>query len=474
MPKILAIDIGTSRIKCALIGKTGKISFLADRRLPRAENPDTQDAVVWYRTVVALIRESTALQRPDAVSLTGNMHALLGVDASGTPLAPTRLWSDNSAQAESDALNQRFGPELLHRFGNTSIPVFTLPKLIREKALHRKNVKFLQSKDFIGFHLTGVAATDPTDASGVLGMLLDTKQWDEAFLQECGVDVSLLPEIRPSASFLGTVTPLAAKETGLLPGTPVVTGCGDLSSAALGSGTDADTFSLTLGTAGQLLGTGTPGSGRKMAGKIFLFAHADPAQELYLGSVPAGGFSFEYLAKLHRLSMEEFFAFAAEAPQRSAPLFHPYLLGRGAPYMDYTPCAAWLNLTAHHTPADLCRGAVAGVLSALRQCADLMEQYSGRRKRLILQALAAREQAVRHAALALFPQKEKQLPAESEASLLGAAIVGMAALNAYPSVGAAQHAMVRNAPVTETVAPELLCETRELYARYLDSVMTLQ
>ena len=49
------------------------------------------------------------------------------------------------------------------------------------------------------------------------------------------------------------MTAEAAALTGLREGTPVVTGAGDLSSAALGSGVNARMMSLILGTAGQLL-----------------------------------------------------------------------------------------------------------------------------------------------------------------------------------------------------------------------------
>ena len=230
----------------------------------------------------------------------------------------------------------------------------------------------MQSKDFISFCLTGKRVTDPVDASGVLGMDLQTNSWMQDFFADLQIDIEKLPEILQSASVCGRVTPKAAAETGLLAGTPVITGTGDLSSAAVGSGVNRDTLSLTLGTAGQLLATGNRGDGKKIAGKLFVFAHADPEQELFLGSVPSGGFSFEWLAKIFNLSVPEFFELAAKVPLSSdTPLFMPYILGKGAPSMDYTPSGAWHKLKASHSQADLCKGAVFGTLSPLRQCTDL-------------------------------------------------------------------------------------------------------
>ncbi|MBR3649292.1 MAG: hypothetical protein IKN52_03480, partial [Victivallales bacterium] len=253
MKRIISIDVGTSRVKCGLFDENGAMSCLESRRLKRTESPDTQDAEEWFAVVCKLLQvvASKAERDVEAVALTGNMHALLGVDATGKPVAPARLWSDNRAQRESDELNDRFGKLLLEKYGNRSIPVFTLPKILRMKReqpeLYGRSVKFLQSKEFIAYRLTGEMVTEPTDASGVLGMDLVTRRWDGAFFQELGLDVEKMPDIVPSSSICGKVTPEAAALTGLREGTPVVVGCGDLASAALGSGVDDETISLTLG-----------------------------------------------------------------------------------------------------------------------------------------------------------------------------------------------------------------------------------
>ena len=297
MANILAIDLGTSRIKTALFTAEGAMTHLSSRRLDRAASPDRQEAEAWFEVSAGLIREliSQTDAPIDAVAVTGNMHALLGIGGDGLPVAPALLWSDNSAQAEADELNRRYGRVLTERFGCRAIPVFTLPKIMRMKTRqpeqYRKTAVFLQSKDFLTFRLTGNPVVDPTDASGVFGMDLSTQSWAADLFGELGIALEKLPEIQPSASVCGKLTASAAALTGLPQGLPVITGSGDLASAALGSGVNARTMSLTLGTAGQLLAAGAPGTGKKLAGKLFVFAHADPEQELYLGSVPSGGFS---------------------------------------------------------------------------------------------------------------------------------------------------------------------------------------
>ena len=469
MSEIIAVDIGTSRIKTARFDENGNMTVLYSHSLNRAASPETQNAEQWFSVTAKLLRELTAENSApaDAVVLTGNMHALLGIDALGEPVAPAVLWSDNSAREEADELNRRVGAYLLHVIGNRAAPVFTLPKIMQMKKCHpglyRKTVTFMQSKDYVSFRLTGRRVTDPTDASGVLAMELSTSKWASGLLDDFKVDSAKFPEILPSASVCGQVTAEAAALTGLRQGTPVVTGAGDLSSAALGSGVNARRMSLTLGTAGQLLAVGELDSGCQLAGKLFRFAHADPTQELFLGSVPSGGFSFEWLAKVHNITMEKFFQLADSVPlSENLPLFYPYLLGKGAPSMDYTPCGSWQGLNADHTLNDLCRAAVFGTLCPLRICADLLESSAGPRPELVLQALACREKAVRETACALFPQT-KYMPLNSEASLLGAAVIGWTAVGAFSTISAAAERLVRN---QEIDLPQTDC-AQALFRRFL-------
>ena len=448
---IAAIDIGTSRIKCAVFTEDGNMLVLKSQRLNRAASPNRQDANVWAQSTEKMLAEVAGDFCIDAVAVTGNMHAFLPVDNNGTPLCDALLWSNNSSCNETDFLNKNYSSILLEKFGNPATPVFTLPKWIMEyKNFEEKSYKLLQSKDFIIQKLTGNFVTDPSDASGTLVMNLKNGSWDKDFLADLKLSVDHLPEIVPSASIAGYVTREAHLKTGLKVGIPVITGAGDLATAAIGSGVDDDTFSLTLGTAGQLLGVGPVGNYHKLAGKIFTFAHASTGKELYLGSVPAGGFCFEWLSRIHNISVDDFFAQAQKSEKWcDLPLFMPYILGRGAPYMDYTPCGAWYDLKAELSLSDLCKGAVLGTLCALRQNADCMENLSGKRSKIVFQALACREEIVRSCAAKLFKQ-QKFIPQNSEASLLGTTAIALTALKVDSSP---ENAIARILPRQEIILP---------------------
>jgi sugar (pentulose or hexulose) kinase len=77
----------------------------------------------------------------------------------------------------------------------------------------------LQAKDYAAFLLTGVFATDASDAS--LTQLLDMQrqEWAHDYLARLELPPEILPDIHPSATVIGEVTPSAAAQTGLRAGT---------------------------------------------------------------------------------------------------------------------------------------------------------------------------------------------------------------------------------------------------------------
>lgn len=473
MSCILCIDIGTSRIKTAFINEHGEMPVLHSERIERASSPDTQDALVWRDTTIRLLKkmsEEAEKYQPVAISLTGNMHALLGIGDDGKPVADAILWCANSATEESQELIRKY-PDFAKKYGNLPAPVFTLPKMIqcaqKTPELYRKIKCFLQPKDDIGYLLTGKFATDPSDASGMMPFLPDERCWDSEMIRELGLDPEKFPEVIESSEIRGTLTKEIADLTGLPEGLPVVCGAGDLATAALGCGASGNVLSLTLGTAGQLLASGPRGHWHNLPGKLFVFSHADPGYDLFLGSVPGGGFSYEWESKQRNLTMCEFFRMAEQSDLKDdLPVYLPYLLGRGAPYMDYTPSARWCGIFAKHSLADLCKATVFGPLAALRQSADLLSELTGQSyESVVLQSLACREKSVRETASALFPQK-KMMPENTEASLLGAAIIGMTAMKIYTNMDQAISKMVHCNDIPD-VSSEANNAAQTLFRRYL-------
>ena len=86
--------------------------------------------------------------------------------------------------------------------------------------VYKQAYKILQPKDYAAFLLSGVFATDHSDASSTLFFDLTERRWMPDVIQAMGLDIDLLPEAHPSTTVIGHVTPEAAAASGLVAGTP--------------------------------------------------------------------------------------------------------------------------------------------------------------------------------------------------------------------------------------------------------------
>ena len=117
---------------------------------------------------------------------------------------------------------------------------------------------FLEPVDYLDLRLTGLARA--SFGSIALHWVTDNRRidrvaYDAALLAMAGLDRSRLPELVPTGAVLAGLADEPAAELGLLAGTPVVAGTGDLHSAAVGSGAVADFAGhLYIGTSSWISG----------------------------------------------------------------------------------------------------------------------------------------------------------------------------------------------------------------------------
>ena len=116
----------------------------------------------------------------------------------------------------------------------------TLPRLLWLKEnrphLYEKTAAMNMISDWALTKLSGVIASEPSNAgtSGVFS--LEKRQWLPQMAKKIGLKDDIFPPVYESGTIIGEVTKKASAETGLAAGTPVVMGGGDvqLGSAGLG------------------------------------------------------------------------------------------------------------------------------------------------------------------------------------------------------------------------------------------------
>ena len=396
----IGFDLGTSGLKAVLVDEAGNVIRTARRSYP-LQTPFAgwaeQDPEVWWQ---ALLATSRALLEggiaPDAVGLTGQMHSAVVLGAQQRSLHPAILWNDQRTIRECAEIRERFGDAMTDWTGNHIRTAFTASKILwlrrHHPEVHARLRAILLPKDFLRLRLTGVPATDVTDASGTGLFDVRRRRWSGSALEALAIARDWMPDAHESASLVASVNPQGAASSGLRAGTPVAAGAGDQAAAALGSGAvTPGTLSITLGTSAAIQ-LATAAAVPDPNGVFQTFCHALPATWQLMAGVLSGGGSFDWYGRLAGIARPgppepsetsvdfELMCEMAEAvpPGAEGLIFLPYLTGEGAPHLDPEARGAWFGLTRRHDHRHLARAVIEGVAFAVRGVVEAAEALAGR------------------------------------------------------------------------------------------------
>ncbi|WP_031500974.1 xylulokinase [Bryobacter aggregatus] len=446
----LGIDVGTGGTRALLLNETGKIvagctAAHAEMRMEKALWAE-QDPEDWWRAAKAAIR--AVLQEANAdgssiqgIGFSGQMHGLVMLDGNGQVIRPSLIWCDQRSQTQVDAIHARVGRERVVQFtANPSVTGFTLPKLLwvrdHEPASFERLRTVLLPKDYVRFRLSGEVGQDVSDASGTGLFDVVQRRWSRPMIEELGLDSSWFPPIYESAQVCGRVTTEAAEATGLLAGTPMVTGAGDQAASAVGNGiVESGIASCTLGTSGVVFAhmdqpAYDPG------GRVHTFCHAVPGKWHVMGVTQGAGLSLQWFRNTLApgTSYDALMAEAAEAELGSGGLFWlPYLMGERTPHLDALARGGWVGLTARHQRRDLVRSIVEGVTFSQRDCLDVILELGVEVNRVRASGGGAQSSFWRQVMADVFARRVTTLDSQ-EGSAYGAGLLAMVGTGGFSSV----------------------------------------
>jgi xylulokinase len=449
----IGIDLGTSGLKALAISSSGEAVAEASANYPLiTPQPGwtEQNPADWVAAARGVLKEITAkLTGYEIVGLSaaGQMHGAVFLDANLEVVRPAPLWNDQRT-AEACAEIERAIPraELIQRTGNPAVTGFQLPKLVwlraAEPANFAKTKHVLLPKDYLTLQLTGELVTEPSDASGIGCLNLETQNWDLTILKALNLEPSLFPRVIPSSSVAGGLNAAWAEATGLPEGLPVIAGAGDNAGAAIGLGLSSarpGVGSVSLGTSGVIfLPLEKPTVDPE--GRVHLFCHADGGYH-FLGVTLAAAGSLQWfkdsLAK--DTEFEALMTEAASVPAGSEGLlFLPYLAGERSPHLDPNVRGAWIGLSlAHHRP-HLVRALLEGVAFSLADTLEVMRPLAPLEKLLSIGGGSKSDLWLGIVGSVLGVKLER--PDFEEGPARGAAVLALVGAGVYPSVAAALEA----------------------------------
>jgi len=370
---VLGIDLGTSQVKALVMAPGGEIlgrGRAGYRVVSPGEGLAETDPAEWWRATVAAVREALADASADvevaAVGVGGQMHGVVLAADDGNAVRPAILWLDRRAEAEA----ARYGElpaELTRPLGNQASAGMAGPMLgwlaAHEPDVVRRARWALQPKDWLRMRLTGLAATDPTDASGTLLFDLARGVWADGVIDALGLPGEKLPPVLRTTEVAGQLLPGPANELGLTPGIPVATGAADTAAALYTADLDAGWALLTVGTGGQWM---VPEQEFRPAGGTNLFA-AVGGGFYRLAPVQNAGVALDWVRGVLGVTWQQLYDTAGRPWRADTPVFLPYLARER---WDPTMAGTWAGLTLAHTREDLMRGAIEGVAFLLRKRLD--------------------------------------------------------------------------------------------------------
>ena len=392
---LLAHDLGTSGNKATVFTTDGRLvasATVAYRTRYFNSTWSEQDPEDWWRAVC----DSTQVlaRRVDpaeiaAIGFSGQMSACLCVDRSGRPLRPAIIYSDQRAAAECESILSRIDAPAFYRItGHRASATYSAEKLMwvrdHEPEIYARTYKMLHAKDYLNYRLTGVMATEYSDASGTNLLDLAARRWSERLLAIMGIDADKLPDLRASTDVVGELTREAAAAMGLVPGIPVVAGAGDGICAGVGVGSVAPGVTYNYVGSSSWIGTTVKEPLIDPAMRTFTFAHAVPGLYHACGAMQTAGGAYAWLkneictaeqaeaeesgSNVYDLINERI---ASSPPGANGLVFLPYLLGERSPRWNPQARGALIGLTLSHTRADILRAVMEGITLNLGLILDI-------------------------------------------------------------------------------------------------------
>jgi xylulokinase len=380
----LGIDVGTQSTKAVLASADGTIlaecavSHGVDMPAPGFAEQGAER--IWWGDVVSLCRQVTALAggtEISAVTVSGLGPCVLPCDERVRPLRPGILYGiDTRATDEIAELNELLGEtEILARSGSALSSQAGGPKIAwlrRHQPGIWARTRFVHSAhSFVTHRLTGRYLFDHHTASQYDPMYdMTTGSWHATWARQLAGRVEL-PELVWPGAIAGHITAEAATQTGLRPGTPVVTGTIDAW---------AEAYSVNVAAPGDLM--------LMYGSTMFLVLCASrprfhqgvwttqgmvPGVETYAAGMATSGLLLRWLCDITGLTFDEALAAAAAVPPGSdGVLCLPYFAGERSPIFDPSARGTFAGLTIRHGRGHLIRAGYEAVAYGIRHNLDVL------------------------------------------------------------------------------------------------------
>lgn len=488
---VVGVDIGTMGTKTGIYDETGRLCGTAyeESKLyyPKPGwveqvNEDIYGAAV--RTIRAAL-EQGGVDPADvaAVAFDGQMAGLSTVGAGWSSPTEYDSWLDNRCAAYLPRLKE-IEAEIIASAG--SAPAYNAgPKMLYWKHEHPeiwdRIVKFTQPAAYVAGRLAKLPAEEAfiDHTYLVFSCFGDTRnrRWNDELIGRFDIDPDKLPRILDPWEVIGTVSTDAARECGLVAGTPIAAGCGDQAANVLGAGIVGPGEVYDGAGTASIFATVLDGFATDTAYKALMTStHVVPGLYFAMAYVAGGGLNTRWFrdefcgpekAEWERAGRNAYEVLGEQAagiaPGAEKLIFIPHLGGRNTPN-DTDMRGAFIGLTWAHRKPHLYRAILESIgyeyalyLKAVHEIAP-----ATRASEVISIGGGARSPVFKQIKADILGLPYRGLDRD-EFGTLGAAIVAGKAAGLFPDIAETARSFVTRSP--DAVAPDM--DRHRVYRPYV-------
>lgn len=419
---VAGVDSSTQSCKVLIRDlETGKIV-----RQGSAKHPDGTEVNPehWWVALQDAIAAAGGIDDVSAISIAGQQHGMVALDANGNVIRDALLWNDTrSAQAAKDLTDEVGAENFAERTGVVPVASFTITKLRWLRDHESENASKVAAvalpHDWLTWRLRGFGpdnpdftelATDRSEAAGTGYFNPQTNEYDRDLLARALGKDAILPKVFAAGESVGTT------QSGILVGP----GGGDNAMAALGLGAREGDAVISIGTSGTVFSvSATPV--QDVTGTIAGFADAS-GNYLPITVTLNAARLVANVSELLAVDFDELARLALNAPAASNGLVTvPFFEGERTPNLPHAQGSLHgLTLTSF-TRENLARSVIEGMLCGLAYGLDAFRKQGVPVSRLLLIGGAAQNSAVQQIAATIF-DAPIEVPAISEYVAEGATV----------------------------------------------------
>lgn len=397
-PLLLAIDIGTSSVRCSLWTADGtpvpglqaqrKLQFdshgQADTDAVRRATEETLDECLAH------YRQTDGAGRIAGVGWASFAMSWLGVAETGDAVTPVYTYADMLSGSYARTLRDQLKAASMLRqtYQRTGVPIHSayapaqLLRLAAEEPERLSRVKTWQTLvAYLISRWTSVPASPvSTSEAGWTGLLnRGSDSWDKELLTWLPIQRGELPPLCDYAQQAGLLSDAYAERWPELADTPLFLAVGDGAAANIGTGcTNPRRLALTIGTSGAARVVVRLQAEDRIEVPAGLWIYpVDAHRRLVGGSLTDGGSLYSWLRRtLDKESNEQLLADAAKlAPDAHGLTMLPFLRSERSPGWATNANLTISGISAETTPAHLLRAGLEAVAYRFRLIVDRLSPF---------------------------------------------------------------------------------------------------